>query len=71
MKVFTVTIALLVVGCWVDGQGSEVISNDGSKDLGFCASNLWVKCVNEFCPDGYDIVRNGYPALIKCKAPAK
>ena len=67
MKVFTVVFVFLV-GC----QEAHVTSVDGTKEVGYCMSGTWVKCVHDLCPDGYDVVYNGDPAIIKCKAaPAK
>lgn len=52
------------------GQDSYVLSNDGSKDLGYCDSATWIECVSGFCSNGYDVVHKsmgGVPSIIKCK----
>jgi hypothetical protein len=66
MKKLIVLLALC--GC---GQEASVLSNDGSKLISSCYPSTWIKCVNEACPHGYDIIicsNNGNAeCLIKCK----
>lgn len=69
---FTISIAMFLFGC---RQGAEVISNDGSTDLGYCCIS-WIECINKFCPNGYDIVKpapaSDQDGIIKCKpSPVK
>lgn len=67
MKLLVVACALVLVSC----EEARVLSSDGSKYLGYCKADRWVKCVSGLCPQGYDIVvhstKDGEPTIIKCK----
>lgn len=67
MKLLTVVLVISTLGCQ---QVSDIVSSDGTKDLGWCSGANWVPCVNKACPNGYDIVRpvtESQTAIIKCK----
>jgi hypothetical protein len=67
MKKLLMIGLLVLCGCGLD---THVLTNDGSKDLGWCMGSDWVECINKNCPNGYDIVKKpswGETGILKCK----
>jgi hypothetical protein len=69
VKKLWVIVLLALYGC---GDDANVLSNDGSKKLGYCHSNV-LTCVHNYCPNGYDIIEKPTDStigMIKCKLPS-
>ena len=68
MKKLIVTLLFILCGC---GQDAKVLSVDGTHVSKTCISGSWVKCINEMCPKGYDIVEQpadpSSTGIIRCK----
>lgn len=58
----SLALVLMLVSC----EDAHVLSSDGTKRLGYCTSDRWVKCVSDLCPQGYVVVVHSAESIIKC-----
>lgn len=69
MRKLAIVMMLALVGC---ADTVDVLSSDGSKDLGWCGRN-WVECINTRCPNGFDVVKKpdapppAIQGIVRCK----
>lgn len=64
-------LMFFLLACVACGQSAIVLSSDGGKQVAFCSESLWVKCISDTCPNGYDIVKNNCAifcsdSIVKC-----
>lgn len=67
--VFLIVSAVLVGGC---SDSARVLNDEGTQLIAFCGRKDWVKCINESCPNGFNIIdapssHNDFTGTVRCR----